>query len=143
MLKFALLHFLRNFLQLILLRYLLVDNVEPAQPLVFIAPRPKRSVTLPQTLHVSARLPLGDRRFHGRSKRFRQGGLQSAHGYPFCCVFFFTASSSLSKASAKSFTPSWVNLSVTSLIEMPTCDRSLITLAAAGTSSVRLFLSFP
>src|ERR1035437_907784 len=143
------LNFLRDLHQLVVLCNLLVDNIEPSQPVGLVAAGPEGCIALPQTLHGTTRLPIGDRRFHGRGERFRQGSLQSAHEiYPFacvvfCCVFLATAASSLSKASANNLTPSSVSLSVTSLIEMPARARSSITLAAPATSSVRLFRSTP
>ena len=63
--------------------------------------------------------------------------------YPFCCVLFATAASSLSKASANNLTPSSVSLSVTSFIEMPARARSSIVFVAPGTSSMRLLRSRP
>src|SRR5579862_1057312 len=109
---------------------------------------PQRSASLPQALHLAARLPVGRRRLNLRCQRVWQRSLQSAHrsflsSYPFCCVLFATAASSLSKASANNFTPSLVNLSVTSFIEMPARARSCITFDAPATSSVRLFRSRP
>ena len=148
MLKAAGLHFLRELRQLIVLRDLLIDDIEPAQPVGFVAAGPERGIALPQTLHLAARLPIGDRGFHSRGQRFRQGSLQLAHKiYPFCCVFFSvllaTAARSLSNASANNLTPSSVSLSVTCLIEMPARARSSITLAAPATSSVRALRSRP
>src|ERR1700734_4396492 len=38
---------------------------------------------LPPMLHGVARLPIGDRRFHGCGQRLREGSLQSAHDLSF------------------------------------------------------------
>jgi hypothetical protein len=61
----------------------------------------------------------------------------------FSCVLFATAASSLSKASAKSLTPSSVSLSVTSLIEIPARAKSSMVFCAPVTSSVRLLRRCP
>ena len=71
-LEAAILNLFRNLLELIVLGSLFFDDIEPPQPLVFVAACPQGSVALPQTLHVAARLPLRNRAFYRRSQRFRQ-----------------------------------------------------------------------
>ena len=82
-LEAALLNLFRDLLQLILLGELLVHDIEPSQPVGFVAPSPQRCIALPQALHLAARLPVGNGRLHRRSQRFRQGSLQSAHDLSF------------------------------------------------------------
>src|SRR5215471_10873169 len=136
-LESGLFYLFRDVLQLFALRNLFFDDIEPAQPLGFVFARPERGVTLPQTFHFSAGLPLAQGGFHRSGQRLREGGLESAHTcFPFVCVLFDMASSNFVKASANSFTPSSVSLSVTSFIEMPAFARSAMTFWASGKSSV-------
>ena len=79
-LKTAEMNFLREFLQFVLMRGLLFNNVEPAEPLRFVVAGPEARVAIPQSLHLPARLPVGNRRLYRCSQRFGQGSLQSAHG---------------------------------------------------------------
>ena len=43
---------------------LLVNNVEPAQPLIFTAVRPKRRLARPQSFGLLIFLPIGERGFN-------------------------------------------------------------------------------
>ena len=79
MLEAARLHFFRDLHQLIVLRELLVNNVEPAQPTGFVGAGPQGSVALPQALHLAVRLPGSGRRLYGGSQRVGQGGFKSSH----------------------------------------------------------------
>src|SRR5205807_2242355 len=119
-LKASALCVLRGFPQLIAMRNLFIHNIEPAQPFGFVLARPQRSVTIPQTLHLAAGLPVGNAGLNCCCQALRQRGLQPAHAvFPFCCVFFSTATNNFSNASANNLTPSSVSRSVTSFIEMP------------------------
>lgn len=137
------LHILCELLMRVLFGNLLFDNVEPAQPLGLIFPSPQAAIAIPQTLHCPARLPVGKRRFHRGSQLSGREVFIRLAVYPFCCVLFSTEASSLSKASANSFTPSSVSLSVTCFIEIPARARSSIVFFAPGISSVRLLRSLP
>lgn len=120
------------------------EQIAHREPAGFVTSRPQGSVFLPQTLHLAACLPLGHGGLYRGGQLVRKGSLQSAHAYwPFRCVFFSTAASSLVKASANSLTPSSVSLSVTSFIGMPAFAKLSITFCAPCASSVRLFLTLP
>ena len=83
MLEPSQLYFFCKFLQSIVLRDLLVDNIEPSQPLRLVFAGPQTRIAIPQSLHFPTRLPVGNRCFDGGSQGFGQGRLQSAHDLSF------------------------------------------------------------
>ena len=138
------LNFVCEIFQLRRIRKLLVGDRQPTEPLAFVLIGPQGSIVLPETPYFSRGAPVIKVFFYGR--------VRSAGSVAVCaltcgvagrCVFFSTAASSLSKASANSFTPSAVSLSVTSFMTMPTDGESAMVFCAPSTSSVRLWRGLP
>ena len=88
MLEAARVNLFRELLQLILLRDLLFDNVEPSQPVGFVASGPQARIALPQTLHFPAATASRRSSLSPLCQRFRQGSLQSAHVLSFWLRIF-------------------------------------------------------
>ena len=121
-------------LELVAVGDLLVDDVEPAQPLGFVRAGPERGVVLPEAADFVARAPIVDvRLYRGRQGLGQFVGLQTYFRTHLGFELFSTAARSLSKASEKRLTPSSVSLSVTSFIEMPTLAAVSMVLWAAST----------
>src|ERR1700691_413377 len=122
-------NFVGELLETFSFRELFVDNREPAEPLAFIGIGPQGGVFGPEALDLVVQLPVFERSLHGLGQwwgqfvghRFAEVPVAS-----FAC--FSTAPRSLSKASAKSFTPSSVSWSVTSFMEIPARARSSMVL---------------
>ena len=91
----ARLDFLGELLQLLLLCRLFLYDIEPTQPVGFVSACPQAGIAIPQALHLAARLPLADGRFHRCGERFGQGSLQSAHRSFLFALTLWTACSSL------------------------------------------------
>ena len=98
------------YLKALAFRELFLDDPEPAEPLAFVGVGPKRRIARPETLDFVVGFPVFERGLHGLRQRLRQFVDHRLGEEPvanFACVS--TAASSLSKASAKSFTPSSVS----------------------------------
>src|SRR5208337_404135 len=138
------LHFAGQLLERIAMSDLALDNAQPAEPFRLVGACPKRCVALPQPADFVRGAPLLYVHLDRVRERVRElEGQLADHRRTGVAELFFTASSSLSNASAKRRTPSSVSLSVTSFIEMPTAATVCMILAAPARSSVRLGRGWP
>src|SRR5258708_31938843 len=132
-----------DWLETVDVRELLLRDGEPAEPIAFVGPRPKRSIFLPQPRDLAVSFPV----FYGcgncTCKRAGQLVGLAVHAHAGTPVVLFTASNRVLKASAKSLTPSTISLSVTSFMEIPALARSAMVLAAPSTFSAKLGRSLP
>src|SRR5882757_8467927 len=108
-----------NFLEDVNLSKLFFDDVQPTQPLRFVGAGPDGSVPLPQPSNLVVLFPIIKRGFDQRFQFFWKHVELGIEAHARTPAVLPVASSNCLNASAKSFTPSTTNFSVTSFMEMP------------------------
>src|SRR5258706_224791 len=134
-LELGLLYVSSNFFEEIELGKLLLCDVQPAQPLRFVAARPDGGVALPEPPDFVALLPIIQRRFDESFQFVWEHVELGIEAHARTPAVLPVASRSCLNASAKSFTPSTTSFSVTSFMEMPPFSCEAITLSAFSTIS--------
>src|SRR5208283_5258725 len=136
-------YFLRQLPEGSEIRDLLLRDVKPAEPVALVRAAPERSILLPEARDLVVVFPVRKRNVNCRGQGWRQFVSQFVEAHARTPALFPVASSNCLNASAKSFTPSRSNLSVTSFMEMPAWPRLSIVFTAPATSSVRLLRNLP
>src|SRR5438270_3815909 len=125
-------------LQLLQVCQSVLDDREPADPLIFILTRPKRGITAPKPGHFVAGLPIIESCLHRLCQRRGElpaGQLDARFGAHWFLFFCSTTESSFWNASAKSLMASSRSWFVTFCIEMPVFSRLAIVSSAASKSA--------
>src|ERR1700747_1872991 len=143
MLEFGLLHIGRNFFEDLELGKLLFGDIQPAQPLPFVAARPDRRIAPPQAPNLLVPIPVIKRSLDEIFQLLRQHVALGIKTHARTPAVLPVASSNCLNASAKSFTPSTTSFSGTSFMEIPAFSSASMVLAASSRFSVKLARTRP